>query len=163
MKLSLSGHQSASMISDVWLTPPEIIQSLGMFDLDPCAPSIRPWDMALRHISLPDCGLSAEWHGRVWLNPPFGKEAVKWLRKLKLHGNGIALIPARTETAMFYETVWNGADGVCFMKGRPHFHKPCGTRAKANSGAPIALIAYGNQNVRALKQSGLGIVIELPR
>lgn len=30
---------------DEWLTPPGIIKSLGEFDLDPCAPVKRPWDM----------------------------------------------------------------------------------------------------------------------
>jgi hypothetical protein len=95
----------------------------------------------------------------VWLNPPFGREAVKWLRKLATHGDGIALIPARTETAMFYECIWNVADAVCFMKGRPHFHYVDGRRASANSGAPICLIAYGKNNVLALHKAGLGKVV----
>jgi len=156
---SLSGHQSAAMKSEVWLTPPEILQSLGPFDLDPCAPSVRPWEMARDHISLPADGLAAEWWGRVWLNPPFGTKAAAWLRKMKAHGNGIALIPARTETAMFYESVWGGGDAVCFLKGRPHFHHVDGTRAPFNSGAPICLVAYGLDNVEALKRASLGVVV----
>lgn len=28
-----------------WLTPPYILEALGGFDLDPCAPEFRPWDM----------------------------------------------------------------------------------------------------------------------
>lgn len=98
--------------------------------------------------------------GRVWCNPPFGRESVKWLRKMVSHGNGIALIAARTETAMFYECVWNTADAVCFIRGRPHFHYVDGTRAKANSGAPICLIAYGEHNAQVLRDSGLGKVVE---
>ncbi|MCP6582198.1 phage N-6-adenine-methyltransferase, partial [Klebsiella pneumoniae] len=90
-----------------------------------------------RHFNVNDDGLAQEWQGRVWCNPPFGREAVKWLRRMADHGNGIALIPARTETAMFYETVWARADAVLFMQGRPHFHYVCGRRAPANSGAPI--------------------------
>ena len=31
---------------DEWLTPPEIIQALGHFDLDPCSPIDRPWPTA---------------------------------------------------------------------------------------------------------------------
>lgn len=31
---------------DEWLTPPEIVQSLGSFDLDPCSPIARPWPFA---------------------------------------------------------------------------------------------------------------------
>ena len=158
--MSLSGHQSANMKNDEWLTPPEILAGLGTFDLDPCAPISRPWETAKVHYTAQDDGLSKEWAGRVWCNPPFGREAVKWLRRMRDHGNGIALIPARTETAMFYETVWGFASGVLFIKGRPHFHFVCGKRAMFNSGAPIALIAYGSSNLSVLKESGLGFVVE---
>jgi hypothetical protein len=55
----------------IWLTPREIVTPLGPFELDPCAaPSPRPWPTAVRHIELPECGLTAKWEGRVWLNPP---------------------------------------------------------------------------------------------
>ena len=153
---SLSGHQSARMKNDEWLTPPEILAALGTFDLDPCAPINRPWDTAIHHYDVRDNGLCLDWHGRVWCNPPFGREAVKWLVKMRDHGNGIALIPARTETAMFFETVWGHADAICFIKGRPHFHYVDGTRAKFNSGAPICLVAYGLHNATVLHSSGLG-------
>jgi hypothetical protein len=158
--MSLSGHQSPVMGKDEWLTPPEIIRALGRFDLDPCAPADdrRPWDTAAKHYSADQDGLAQEWQGRVWCNPPFGREAVKWLRRMARHGNGVALIPARTETAMFYECVWGIADAVCFLKGRPHFHHVTGERAAFNSGAPICLVAYGPQNAAALRASRLGYV-----
>lgn len=156
--MGLSAHQSAKMKNDEWLTPPEIINRLGQFDIDPCAPINRPWSTASNHYTIEDDGLSKDWIGRVWLNPPFGREAIKWMRKLADHGNGIALIPARTETAMFYETVWGQADSVLFIKGRPHFHFVTGKRADFNSGAPICLIAYGESNTRVLMDSNLGIV-----
>ena len=157
--MSLSGHQSAKMLNDEWLTPPEIMAPLGVFDLDPCAPIVRPWDTAAKHYTVTDDGLAQTWTGRVWCNPPFGREAVKWLRRMAEHGNGIALIPARTETAMFYETVWGQADAVLFLKGRPHFHRVDGSRAAFNSGAPICLVAYGRSNARALLRSRLGHVV----
>lgn len=157
--MSLSSHQSARMKDVEYLTPPPILAPLGPFDLDPCAPVTRPWDMAARHYTINDDGLALPWEGRVWLNPPFGREAVKWLRRLSDHGNGIALIPARTETAMFYECVWGVADAVLFIRGRPHFHYVTGERASFNSGAPICLVAYGRQNARALLRSRLGTVV----
>ena len=158
-EMGLSAHQSARMKNDEWLTPPIVINALGVFDLDPCAPIARPWDTAKNHYSKRDDGLSRQWSGRVWLNPPFGREAIKWIRKMAEHGNGIALLAARTETAMFYECVWGRADGVLFMRGRPHFHYADGRRADFNSGAPIALIAYGDSNLSALVKSGLGVVV----
>ena len=156
---ALSGHQSARMKNDEWLTPPEILRALGTFDLDPCAPVRRPWATAAAHYTAEDDGLSKPWQGRVWCNPPFGREAVKWLRRCAEHGNAVALVPARTETAMFYETVWGVADAVCFLRGRPHFHFVDGRRASFNSGAPIALVAYGEQNAEALHASRLGVVV----
>ena len=157
--MALSSHQSAKMKNDEWLTPPEILSTLGSFDLDPCAPVCRPWPTAAAHYTATDDGLSKPWTGRVWCNPPFGREAVKWLRRCAEHGDAIALVPARTETAMFYETVWPAADAVLFIKGRPHFHYVDGRRAPFNSGAPIALIAYGETNAEALRTSGLGVTL----
>lgn len=161
--MSMSSHQSPVMISDEWLTPPEIMAKLGAFDLDPCSPLNRPWDTARRHFTVADDGLGKEWFGRVWMNPPFGREATRWMKKMADHGNGIALIPARTETAMFYESVWSRADAVLFIKGRPHFHRVDGTRASFNSGAPICLVAYGQRNHAELLKSGLGVVVAVPR
>lgn len=140
----------------MWLTPPHIIDALGPFDLDPCAaPEPRPWPTAAHHITLPEDGLAAAWDGFVWCNPPFGPDAEAWLAKLADHGDGIALVPARTETRWFVETVWKPADAVLFLHGRPHFHHPDGTRGKANSGAPICLVAYGKRAALRLVDADL--------
>lgn len=153
--MSLSSHQSARMKNDEWLTPPEILKALGSFDLDPCSPTNPPWRTAATMYDKPKDGLNFHWSGRVWLNPPFGREADKWMARMVEHGNGIALLAARTETAMFFECVWGKADAILFLKGRPHFHYVDGTRAAANSGAPICLIAYGHDNAKCLAGSGL--------
>lgn len=146
----------------VWLTPRHILAALGPFDLDPCAaPAPRPWPTAACHVALPECGLTTAWFGRVWCNPPFGKHAAAWLKRMAEHGNGIALTFARTETAMFRDHVWPHASAVLFLHGRPHFHLPDGSRAKGNSGGPICLIAYGQNNAAALKASGLGTVVRV--
>lgn len=161
--MGLSSHQSARSKTDEWLTPPDIIEKLGEFDLDPCSPVNRPWDTAKRHYTINDNGLNQPWEGRVWLNPPFGNQAIHWMRRMAKHGNGIALIPARTETAMFFETVWSEAHAVLFMKGRPHFYYVTGERAPFNSGAPICLVAYGADNALVLGLSGLGHFCKLGR
>lgn len=153
----IGGHQSARMLKDEWLTPPHILKALGPFDLDPCAPTpeTRPWDTAAKHYSIRDNGLSKPWAGRVWMNPPYGRETDKWLARMADHDNGIALIFARTETAMFCEYVWKKASAILFISGRLHFHHVNGTRARSNSGAPSCLVAYGRENAMALKLSGI--------
>lgn len=159
--MSLSAHQSARMKSDTWLTPPVVIAKLGPFDFDPCCPEEMPWRTASTMVFQPRDGLQETWEGRVWLNPPFGREAVKWLRKLAAHGNGIALVAARTETDWWFETIWTKATAVLFMRRRPHFHFADGERAPFNSGAPIALVAYGADNARQLARSGMGAYVPL--
>lgn len=154
-QLGIGGHQSARMKNDEWLTPPSILQALGRFDLDPCSPIERPWDTAGQHFTIKDDGLSKQWHGRVWLNPPYGLEASKWLAKLAEHGQGTALVFARTETDMFFSHVWRNAQALLFLKGRLHFHRVDGVRASANSGAPSVLVAYGENDAQHLLDSGL--------
>lgn len=151
----MGSHQSANMIKDEWLTPPDLLKALGRFDLDPCAPINRPWDMAANHYTIKDNGLSKEWNGRVWCNPPYGLQSGLWLNKLAMHGDGIALIFARTETNMFFENVWNKASAAFFLKGRLFFHHINGDKAAANAGAPSCLVAYGEDNIKALLESGL--------
>jgi hypothetical protein len=153
--MGIGSHQSAKMLKDEWLTPPEILAALGPFDLDPCAPINRPWKMAKKHYTIEDSGLMQPWHGRVWLNPPYGSQTGVWLQRLADHGNGIALIFARTETDMFFQYVWPKADAILFIQGRLYFHHVDGERAKANSGAPSVLIAYGSNNVQSLKDSNI--------
>jgi hypothetical protein len=151
------GHQRGFRgDTDIWLTPPEILAALGEFDLDPCAaPEPRPWPTAKRHIVEAGDGLSQEWAGRVWCNPPYGQATGIWLARLADHGNGIALIFARTETAMFHRQVWEKSDAVFFLEGRLFFHRPSGERAEHNGGAPSCLVAYGAGNVEALRKCGL--------
>lgn len=137
-----------------WLTPPEIIKSLGEFDLDPCSPINRPWSTAKKHYTIEDDGLFMPWEGRVYCNPPYGNETGKWLTKCAMHGNAIALTFARTETKMFFDTVWNAANALLFFKGRLRFHKVTGEQGDS-AGAPSVLIAYGEANASILEQCNL--------
>lgn len=164
----MGSHHSPKMLKDEWLTPPEIIKALGgpeSFDLDPCAPIVRPWPMAKEHYTIVDNGLLKPWHGRVWFNPPYGGPQIvgPWMRRMADHGHGTTLIFARTETALFFETVWRRATALLFIEGRLHFHHVDGRRAKANAGAPSVLIAYGERDATTLRESGIAgqfIVLE---
>lgn len=154
MTKGIGGHQRAYRgKTDVYLTPREILEALGGFDLDPCHLPCRPWDTAKQHFTEADDGLSKEWAGRVWLNPPYGPETGKWLSRLADHGNGIALVFARTETEMFHRYVWGEADAILFLEGRLHFHHADGSRCPFNAGGPSCLVAYGAKNLVALQRS----------
>jgi hypothetical protein len=140
---------------DVWLTPPELIKAMGEFDLDPCSPVNRPWDTAKEHYTIDDNGLLLPWHGRVWLNPPYGRVLDRWMQKMSVHNNGIALVFARTETRTFHAHIFPSADSIMFIDGRITFHHGDGTRARFNGGAPSVLIGYNEQNSDAIAASGI--------
>jgi hypothetical protein len=151
----IGGHTSPNRgATDSWITPKNIIDALGPFNLDPCQCTPQPWACAENAFTVDQDGLSRTWYGRVWLNPPYS-EAWKWMERLADHDRGTALIFARTETEGFVQQVWKRATAVMFLHGRLFFHKPDGSRAKGNSGGPSCLVAYGHEDARRLKTSGL--------
>lgn len=160
----IGGHTLANNgRHELWLTPPAIIQALGSFDLDPCAcPEPRPWPTAKRHIALPDDGLAAQWHGRVWLNPPYGDKIGPWMEKMSQHSNGIALTFARTETEYWHRWIWPFTKAVMFISGRLNFYLPDGTRSAYNAGGPSALIAYMWDDAWVIQRSGISGTIVRP-
>ena len=64
--------------------------------------------------------------GRVWCNPPYGREIAKWVQKgFESVQAGAAsvcvmLLPARTDTKWFHSYVYNKAE-IRFVKGRLKF------------------------------------------
>jgi phage N-6-adenine-methyltransferase len=148
------GNEATVSGTDVWLTPPALLKALGEFDLDPCSPLDRPWDTAKHHYTIEDDGLAQEWFGRVWCNPPYGRAMIPFLRRMVEHKNGLVLIFARTETKAFFDYVWDHADAILFIKGRINFCTPDGKPAGA-AGSPSVLIAYGEENVKALETCGI--------
>lgn len=152
---SMASHERVSSGKEEWLTPKEITDVLGPFDLDPCSPIVRPWATAKHHYTIKDDGLKQLWHGRVWLNPPYGNETEKWMARMAQHNDGISLIFARTETATWFDSVWPVAAGLLFIKGRIAFCHVDGRRAGTSAGAPSCLIAYGQSNADRLKACGI--------
>ena len=141
--------------NDEWLTPKNITDELGPFDLDPCSPIIRPWDVSTTHYNKLDDGLSKDWNKDfVWMNPPYGRETFKWMSKLATHNNGIALIFARTDTVGFHAEIFNKADVLLFIKGRLRFHYVDG-RQGDSAGAPSCLVAFGEEAVNRLSNCNI--------
>lgn len=145
-------HRRDEKTTDSWITPKPLIDRLGPFDFDPCACNPQPWPTAAKMIAAPDDGLLHRWEGHVWMNPPYGKALGVWLNRLALHGDGIALVFARTDTRAFHADVWPFASALLFLKGRVTFCHPNGSPAPNghNSGGPSVLIGYGDRAAEKL-------------
>jgi len=144
-----------------WLTPREIVEALGPFDLDPCFSSPRPWDTAKNYFTEEDDGLAQKWEGFVWCNPPYGEHTERWLAKMSEHKRCIGLIFARTETKMFRKYIWEKAKAVLFMYGRISFYHVSGEKAGMSAGAPSCLIAWDTEGVERLRRYTNGKLVLL--
>lgn len=141
--------------TNVWLTPKHVIDVLGPFDTDPCAASVRPFDCARINYTVEDDGYVRAWEGLIWLNPPYGPHAAKWLDRLSQHQpGGIALIFARTDTKWLQRALVLSS-GQLWYAGRLSFLRPNGDTGTSNSGAPSVFLAFGEEACQRLFASPL--------
>ena len=132
-------------------TPKWIFDLLDVqFDIDVAAPPNGvPWIPATRFFTQADDGLSQEWSGLVWCNPPYS-DILPWVRRLNKHRNGIALLPHlksewRTE-------VWESADGIVEYKFREVLFIHKGKEKTIMFSTFLA--AWGEVGVKALSNIG---------
>lgn len=160
----LAEHEPNVGATDEWYTPPSYFDAIGLtFDLDPCSPGPDHWVPARRVYTMADDGLSKQWSGLVWMNPPFGGRngQVPWLKKFMDHGNGIALVAARTSSGWFHEYAVR-AETLLFPRGKTKFHRPDGSIGRS-PGTGVVLIGMGAVANDALRKSDLGLWLPLPR
>ena len=93
-------------------TPKWIFDLLGLtFDIDVAAPPNGvPWIPCKKFYTQRDDGLSQEWKGTVWCNPPYSN-VLPWVERMQLHRDGIMLLPM--VKSYWRLSVWNDADGIC--------------------------------------------------
>ena len=132
-----------SSATDDWATPQDVFDRLssqwGPFDLDVCASSSNA--KCRRFFTKEDDGLSKEWRGRCWMNPPYGRTIGAWMKKAyeeSLRGAQVVvcLVPARTDTAWWHDYAAKGQ--VAFIRGRIKFG---GHRNSAPF--PSAVVVFG--------------------
>jgi hypothetical protein len=137
-----------------WYTPAWVFDALGLqFDLDPSSPHDMATSVpAETKYTIFDDGLNKPWYGRVWLNPPYGKETPQWMSRMIDHGNGVALVFSRTD-ASWCQAAMRSATAMLFVQGRIQFipgrenqHK------KSRSGAGTVMFAWGDECASALER-----------
>ncbi len=110
-------------------TPPAVwaaaVACLGRVDLDPCSPGPGLCPVVSdSYYTIQDNGLAQPWVGRVYLNPPYGRQIGAWVNKLvDSYRAGtviaaVALLPARTDT-QWWQLLRDFP--VCLIKGRLKF------------------------------------------
>jgi len=128
-----------------WFTPPEYIALartvLGEIDLDPAThEAAQATIKAARYFTKADDGLVQEWHGRVWLNPPYAQPLIEqFVMKLLAEYDAGRVTSAIMLTHNYTDTVWfqaalGAAYAICFTRGRVKFYEPDGEIAAPTQG-----------------------------
>ena len=158
-----------------WETPPDIINRIlafegrNYFDIDAACtrfdvPAYRwlradgAWaetSYGISRINEDVCGLTANWEGLVWLNPPYGTDLKRlWMPKVAAEAaKGVkiwALLPARTETQYQHQYGLTKAgftvfiyERLCFWRdGKPYLDPKTGKPGTAPF--PTMLLYFGD-------------------
>jgi phage N-6-adenine-methyltransferase len=150
--------QSHEADGDTWLTPRYVLDCLGSFDLDPCAAQSNATWAAPRYFTRADDGLSQEWSGRVWCNPPFS-DVRPWIEASAKHTSGILLVTASIESRIWKDVVWRRATAVLLLHGRTRFCRPDGSATVGRPLRSIALVAWSAEDAVTLEAAPLAGVL----
>ena len=111
--------------TDMWATPQDFFDALDAefhFTLDACA--VKENAKCEAYYTPEQDGLDKPWTGRVWCNPPYGRNVGQWVKKAHDTASGggfvVMLLPARTDTRWFHDYIY-GKTEVRFIKGRLKF------------------------------------------
>ncbi|MCR8994500.1 phage N-6-adenine-methyltransferase [Brevibacillus laterosporus] len=126
--------------TDLWETPQDFFNQLNQefgFQLDVCA--LPENAKCERYFSPDEDGLQQEWTGICWMNPPYGRQIGKWIKKAyesSLNGaTVVCLIPARTDASWWHNYCMKGE--IRLVKGRLKFGG-----SKWNAPFPNALVIF---------------------
>lgn len=116
-------HFSSNSVE--WETPLDFFRKWDAqyhFDLDVCATAENA--KCKRFFTREDDGLSQEWGGCCWMNPPYGRGIGEWVKKAydtATNGLGtvVCLLPARTDTSWWHDYCMEG--NITFVRGRLKF------------------------------------------
>lgn len=126
--------------TDDWATPQDLFDQLDAefnFDTDVCASEFNA--KCPSFYSAEDDGLSQEWTGTCWMNPPYGEVIGQWVRKARESAEAgatvVCLVPARVDTGWWWDNCLAGE--IRFLRGRLRFG------GAAGAPFPSAVVVFG--------------------
>lgn len=152
--------------SNEWYTPKQYIEAartvMGGIDVDPASnPKANETIQAATYYTVNDTGLRHDWPGRVWLNPPWGREQVAFIERLVdqftqgITTEAIVLVNAHATETSWFAPLWNHL--LCFTDHRIDFYGSEGVGSTHGS-----VFVYLGQNRAAFIRefSRFGYVVE---
>ena len=137
--------------NEEWYTPQKYIdmarEVMGGIDLDPASNDFANKTVnATTYYTKEDDGLSKEWKGRIWLNPPYSSIISKFIDKICASNiEAIVLTNNSTDTKWFQQAAIN-CDAICFTHGRINFYNNEQKKSSPTNGQ--SFFYFGNNKTR---------------
>ena len=132
--------------TNMWGTPQYLFDKLNSkykFEIDVCAISSNA--KCKKYYTPEIDGLMQKWNGVCWMNPPYGREIGKWIKKAyesSLDGAiVVCLLPSRTDTKWFHDYCVKGQ--IEFIKGRLKFGD-----SKNSAPFPSMIVVFGKDSAK---------------
>ena len=126
--------------TDLWATPQDFFDKYNKvynFTLDVCADSSN--HKCKKFFTTEMDGLKQKWEGNCWMNPPYGREIIKWMQKAyeesKSGATVVCLVPSRTDTRWWHDFAMKGE--IEFIRGRLKFGE-----SKNSAPFPSAVVIF---------------------
>ena len=136
--------------TDQWATPQYFFDNYNAvykFNVDVCASPENA--KCKKYYTAKDDGLKMAWKGRCWMNPPYGREIGKWVKKAyessKSGATVVCLLPARTDTKWFHDYCTKGE--IDFIRGRLKFGE-----SKNSAPFPSMIVVFNKSIGQFLKE-----------
>jgi ParB family chromosome partitioning protein len=168
IKEAVRNHRTLGTGENEWYTPSEYIEMarlvMGGIDLDPASSEAANATVkASRIFTAEDDGLTKDWSGKVWMNPPYSRDLmpafVEKLSQSFIDGSiesAVMLSHNNTDTRWFHR-VSEVALAICFPKTRIRFYRGDEVAAPTNGQAFFYL--GNNPELFAEKFSEIGLVV----
>lgn len=154
-QLTLFNTAQQTYTTDDYYTPRWIFDALGVtFDLDVASPPGGPPHTPCHaYYTQEDDGLQQDWHGLVWMNPPYSKPA-PWVDKFLDHANGIALLPM--SKSKWLQKLWDSQASLLYVYSIKF--QRIDYKMDGSTPFPLGIWALGDRALQALHNSKLGKV-----
>jgi len=154
--------------SNEWYTPSTYVDAarrvMGGIDCDPASnETAQAWINAEEYFTIETDGLAHEWHGCVWLNPPWGKLTGGFISKLDEEikaghvSDAVVLVNAHATDTKWFTPLWDGL--LCFTDHRIDYHSE-ETKDTGSTHGSVFVYFGANRELFIAEFSKWGAIVE---
>lgn len=157
--------------NDEWYTPQEYVDAarevMDGIDLDPASNEVANQRVnAETFFSLENSAFDHDWHGKVWMNPPYSRIIKEFVNKLvdqydKGNVTEAVIVTNNGTDTQWFHRLTTAASAICLHKGRIGFLNENGERIDNNNKGQVFTYIGDNPDKFAEVFGKFGVIAKL--